>query len=152
VVEARSPIRVDRRSKTPAYLQIVEQVQGLVAAGVLDPGDQLPTVRRLASEARINFNTVARAYRILDEAGVISTEHGRGTYVVRRLAASRARRARGAALESLARDFLAAAVRLGGTPEEARAVFEKTTRESAGGRRPGGSPSGSRERKGGDHP
>ena len=42
---------------------------------------ELPTVRQLATELRVNFNTVARAYRHLDEAGLISTQHGRGTYV-----------------------------------------------------------------------
>src|SRR3972149_9902095 len=94
LVDARSPIRVDLRSKPPAYLQIVEQVRGLVAAGTLSSGDQLPTVRRLALEAHINFNTVARAYRVLDEAGVISTQHGRGTYVVARAGGAGARRSR----------------------------------------------------------
>jgi len=126
LVDARSPIRVDLRSKTPAYLQIVEQVRGLVAAGTLSSGDQLPTVRRLALEAHINFNTVARAYRVLDEAGVISTQHGRGTYVVARAGGAGARRSRQAALESLARHFLASALNLGCSPEEARLAFDKS--------------------------
>ena len=148
-VEPRSPIRVDLRSKTPAYLQIVEQVEGLVAAGALRPGDQLPTVRWLALEVRINFNTVARAYRILDEAGVISTQRGRGTYVVRRPAASQARRARWALLLSLGRDFVATATHLGFAPEEARAVFEKAIREWPMGRKPVVSPSGGHRKKAG---
>jgi GntR family transcriptional regulator len=59
----------------------VNQVQTQVAGGVLKPGDQLPTVRALAEELRVNFNTVARAYRILDEARIISTQQGRGTYI-----------------------------------------------------------------------
>ena len=74
-------IQVDLRSDVPIYIQIVEQIQHLVASGQLKPGDQLPTVRQLAAELRINFNTVARAYRILDEAGLISTQQGRGTYI-----------------------------------------------------------------------
>jgi len=73
---------LDLRSGVPIYVQIVEQVQQLVASGKLKPGDQLPTVRQLASELRVNFNTVARAYRMLDEAGVISTQQGRGTYIL----------------------------------------------------------------------
>src|SRR3990172_12612975 len=78
----RQRIRVDLRSKVPAYLQIVEQVRALTAAGMLRPGDQLPTIRDMAGEAHINFNTVARAYRVLDGAGGVSTQHGRGTYAV----------------------------------------------------------------------
>jgi GntR family transcriptional regulator len=73
---------LDLRSGVPIYVQIVEQVQQLVSSGKLKPGDQLPTVRQLASELRVNFNTVARAYRMLDEAGIISTQQGRGTYIL----------------------------------------------------------------------
>jgi GntR family transcriptional regulator len=73
---------IDLRSGVPIYVQIVEQVQQFVATGHLKAGDQLPTVRQLASELRVNFNTVARAYRMLDEAGLISTQQGRGTYIL----------------------------------------------------------------------
>jgi len=74
-------IKIDFRSGPPIYIQIVEQVRSLVENGSLKEGDQLPTVRQLAADLRVNFNTVARAYRLLDEAGLISTQHGRGTYV-----------------------------------------------------------------------
>lgn len=73
---------LDFRSGVPSYVQIVEQVQAFLASGDLKPGDQLPTVRQLASELRVNFNTIARAYRMLDEAGLISTQQGRGTYLL----------------------------------------------------------------------
>ncbi len=75
-------IKLDFRSGEPIYVQIVEQIQNLVATGILHPGDQLPTVRQLASELRVNFNTVARAYRLLDENALISTQQGRGTYLL----------------------------------------------------------------------
>jgi GntR family transcriptional regulator len=75
-------IKVNLRLHTPAYIQIMQQVQGLVLKGVLQPGDQLPTVRQLAFELGINFNTVARAYRMLDKGGLISTQHGRGTFLL----------------------------------------------------------------------
>ena len=65
----------------PIYTQIVEQIRGMVANGELRAGIQLPTVRELAAELRVNFNTVARAYRMLDEAGLISTQRGRGTFI-----------------------------------------------------------------------
>jgi GntR family transcriptional regulator len=74
-------LHIDFRSGLPIYTQIVNQVQAQVAGGILKPGDQLPTVRSLAEELRVNFNTVARAYRILDEARIISTQQGRGTYI-----------------------------------------------------------------------
>jgi GntR family transcriptional regulator len=74
-------IRIDFRSSQPIYMQIMEQIRSKIASGSLRPGDQLPTVRQLAKDLRVNFNTIARAYRQLDEAGLISTQHGRGTYV-----------------------------------------------------------------------
>jgi GntR family transcriptional regulator len=74
-------LHIDFRSGLPIYIQIVNQVQAQIASGILRPGDQLPTVRALAEELRVNFNTVARAYRILDEARIISTQQGRGTYI-----------------------------------------------------------------------
>jgi GntR family transcriptional regulator len=90
----------------------------LIAAGVLVPGDQLPTVRQLAADLRVNFNTIARAYRILDEAGVISTQQGRGTFVLERMPPDRAERLRQSALEALSRAYIAEAHRLGFEPEE----------------------------------
>ena len=75
-------INLELGSSVPIYAQIVDQVREQLAAGRLRPGDQLPTVRQLASELRVNFNTIARAYRLLDDAGLISTQRGRGTYLV----------------------------------------------------------------------
>lgn len=75
-------VNLDFSSGIPIYVQIVDQVRALLLSGDLKPGDQLPTVRQLASELRVNFNTIARAYRLLDEAGLISTQRGRGTYLL----------------------------------------------------------------------
>ena len=75
-------IKIDVRSKIPIYVQIIDQIKHLIATGDIRPDDQLPTVRKLATELRVNFNTVARAYRLLDEEGLISTQHGRGTYIL----------------------------------------------------------------------
>lgn len=75
-------VNLDFGSGVPIYVQIVDQVKALLSSGELNPGDQLPTVRQLASELRVNFNTIARAYRLLDEAGLISTQRGRGTYLL----------------------------------------------------------------------
>lgn len=114
-------MEIDLRSHVPIYIQIVERVGHLVATGVLQPGDQLPTVRQLATDLRVNFNTVARAYRLLDEAGVISTQQGRGTYVLEGLSAGQAVELRQAALEGLVRTFLDGAARMAFRPEEVEA-------------------------------
>ncbi len=72
---------VDPRSGVPIYLQIIEQVKRSVAVGVLQPGEQLPTVKQLALDLTINPNTVLRAYRELERDDVIETSPGRGTFV-----------------------------------------------------------------------
>ena len=65
-------VALDFRSKEPIYRQIMDQIQEQLGSGELKPGQQLPTVRRLATELGVNFNTVARAYRLLDQQGNIS--------------------------------------------------------------------------------
>lgn len=115
------PLALDFRSGVPIYTQIVEQVQARVMSGALRPGDQLPTVRQLASELRVNFNTVARAYRILDEAGLISTQQGRGTYILEQPSPAAAAALRHEVLAGLTRRWLADLARLGYTPAEAAA-------------------------------
>jgi len=75
-------MEVDLISKIPIYVQIIDQIKHMIANGTLRPDDQLPTVRQLATDLRVNFNTIARAYRMLDEEGLISTQHGRGTYIL----------------------------------------------------------------------
>ena len=72
---------LDTRSGVPFYRQIIEQVKFAVAHGRLAPGEQLPTVRRLAVELSVNPNTVVRAYRQLEIEGVLVTQQGSGTFV-----------------------------------------------------------------------
>jgi len=117
-------IDVDLRSHVPIYIQIVERVGHLVGTGMLHPGDQLPTVRQLATDLRVNFNTVARAYRLLDEAGVISTQQGRGTYVLEGLSIGQAEELRQAALEGLVRSFLGGAARMAFNADEVENEFQ----------------------------
>ncbi len=74
-------VRIDLASRVPIYAQIIEQIKAQIAAGQLVPGDQLPTIRQLATDLRINFNTVARAYVELEREKLISTQRGRGTFV-----------------------------------------------------------------------
>lgn len=105
-------LHIDFRSGLPIYTQIVQQVQAQVAGGILQPGDQLPTVRALAEELRVNFNTVARAYRILDEARIISTQQGRGTYITEVPHPKVRERLRKEALEELTKRYVSEAMRL----------------------------------------
>lgn len=74
-------LTVDPRSGVPIYLQIIEQVKRSVALGVLQAGEQLPTVKQLAIDLTVNPNTVARAYRELEREDVIETSPGRGSFV-----------------------------------------------------------------------
>jgi GntR family transcriptional regulator len=84
----------------------------------LKPGDQLPTVRALASELRVNFNTVARAYRILDEARIISTQQGRGTYITEIPPPEVTEKLRKDSLSELTHRFIVEAYRLGFSERE----------------------------------
>ena len=125
-------IHLDFRSGTPIYTQIVEQVKQQVVSGELKPGDQLPTVRALALELRVNFNTVARAYRLLDEAGIISTQQGRGTYILEVPPPERTDKLRRQALQALTRDYLHEALRLGSSPDEiSRALKEQIEKDKS---------------------
>lgn len=74
-------MQIDFRNKRPLSEQIREEIQRLIETGELAPGDPLPTVRQLASQLGVNFNTVARAYRELDQQARIVTRQGRGTFV-----------------------------------------------------------------------
>jgi len=111
-------LQIDFRSGLPIYTQIVNQVQAQVVGGVIKPGDQLPTVRALAEELRVNFNTVARAYRILDETRIISTQQGRGTYITDVPPPKVSERLRRESLEVLTQRFVSEATRLGFSKSE----------------------------------
>ena len=115
-------LQIDFRSGLPIYTQIVNQVQAQVAGGVLNPGDQLPTVRSLAEELRVNFNTVARAYRILDEARIISTQQGRGTYITEIPPPRVTERLRKESLQALTERYLQEALRLEFSKDEISAM------------------------------
>jgi GntR family transcriptional regulator len=105
-------LQIDFRSGLPIYTQIVNQIQAKVVTGMLKPGDQLPTVRALAEELRVNFNTVARAYRLLDEARIISTQQGRGTYITEIPPPNVTEKLRRESLEALTHRFITEAMRL----------------------------------------
>ncbi len=74
-------IHLSRQNGVPTYLQIVNQVKYLVASGRLQEGEELPPIRALAEQLLINPNTVARAYRELEMAGIVAKRSTTGTYV-----------------------------------------------------------------------
>jgi GntR family transcriptional regulator len=122
-------LTLDLRSGVPIYVQLVEQIQQLLATGKLKPGDQLPTVRQLASELRVNFNTVARAYRMLDEAGLISTQQGRGTYILDQPTEGMAERLKAETLEVQVARFLSDLARQGNDLDTVKRVINRQINE-----------------------
>ena len=73
--------RLNPSAGVPVYLQLIEQVKHGIAIGALRPGDQLPTVRKLAEQLVINPNTVVRAYRELQHEGILELKQGSGAFV-----------------------------------------------------------------------
>jgi len=72
---------LDGHSGVPTYLQLVQQVKQSVRLGILQPGDQLPTVKEVVGSLAINPNTVLKAYRELDHEGLVEGRRGQGTFV-----------------------------------------------------------------------
>ena len=77
--------RLDQRSGVSTYLQIVHQVRHALRLGMLSPGDQLPTVKEVVAALAINPNTVLKAYRELEHAGLVEGRPGQGTFVLHTL-------------------------------------------------------------------
>jgi GntR family transcriptional regulator len=74
--------RLDAHSGLPTYRQLIQQVHRALRLGMLDRGDQLPTAREVVEALAINPNTVLRAYRDLEQQGLVQTRPGQGTFVV----------------------------------------------------------------------
>ena len=75
---------IDEGDRTPVYAQLERGIRSAIATGRLAVGDQLPTVRQLAVDLRVNANTVAKVYAFLERAGVLETRRGVGTFVAAR--------------------------------------------------------------------
>ena len=118
---------LDQRSGVATYLQIAQQVREALRLGVLDVGDQLPTVREVVADLAINPNTVAKAYRELEREGLVLARPGRGTFVASTLAAPSLEHH-----EALRRElerWLTEAERAGLDEESIRALISTTLRE-----------------------
>src|SRR3972149_1102250 len=118
-------IQIDRDSRVPIHDQIKEQIKGLIHAGQLRAGDQLPTMRALSIELAVNFNTVAHAYRELDGESVITTRRGEGTFVASTPGAAEMRRIRQKKLRELINALFNETDRLGYTVEEVKLALDE---------------------------
>jgi len=116
-------IEIDLESGVPIYMQLVDRIRQMVARGDLQPGQQLPTMRQLAAGLRINYNTVGRAYMILDQEGIISTQQGRGTFIASRLTEEEVERLRTAKLRGMLGQVLREAIALGYVVPEISQAF-----------------------------
>ncbi len=118
-------IRIDKTSRVPIYDQIKEQIKGLIHAGRIKTGDQLPTIRELSVELLVNFNTVALAYRDLVNEGIIVTERGKGTFVASTPGESEMLRIRQEKLQALVNALFEETKRLGYSRDEVRQTVER---------------------------
>ncbi len=98
--------QVDANHPTPLYAQLERSIRFAIATGRLRIGDQLPTVRQLAVDLRINANTVARVYAELERASVVETRRGVGTFVSARPNEAASRRDRDRHLRELTDHFI----------------------------------------------
>ena len=110
---------IDTAHPTPLYHQLERAIKFAIATGKLVVGDQLPTVRQLAVELRINANTVAKVYLELERAGVVETRRGVGTFVKSRPVGAAHEKDRERELRELEDHFLSTAAHLGFSTKEA---------------------------------
>lgn len=127
-----SVVTLDARDATPIYAQLERGLRAAIAAGRLQPGDQLPTVRQLAVDLRVNANTVARVYSELERAGVLETRRGVGSFVRATPDQARPRKEHDRRLRAFAMRVLGDAAAAGFTPQE---LIEELDAQG-GGRKP----------------
>lgn len=104
---------INASDPTPLYAQLTRAIRFAITTGKLRVGQQLPTVRQLAVDLRINANTVAKVYAELERAGIVETRRGVGTFICARHFEAKDNRHREKQLRDLADGFIAAAGALG---------------------------------------
>ncbi|WP_417381606.1 GntR family transcriptional regulator [Gimesia sp.] len=126
-------IRIERGSSTPISRQIMEQIRAHCLSGTLQPGDSLPSVRKLASRLGVNVNTVVRVYERLAAESLVEMRHGEGTFVLPQAAFSENRQQMAEQREQLEREFSAVVhqgLLLGLTAAELRKLLTTSIAES----------------------
>ena len=121
--------RLEARSGIAPYLQIVQQVKHALRLGMLNPGDQLPTVKEVVGSIAINPNTVLKAYRELEHEGLVEGRPGVGTFVLKGLDGPPPH-AHAALRRSLLR-WIRSALEAGLDHDSVEALFDSTFREAA---------------------
>ena len=124
-------IQIDPRDSTPIYAQIDRALKAAIASGRLTAGDQLPTVRQLAVDLRVNANTVARVYADLERQGVLETRRGVGSFVLASPAKARPPSEHVRRLRAFATRVLADAAAAGFTAEEVAAQIHTHRKEGS---------------------
>ena len=124
------PLHLDPKDPTPIYAQLERAIRVAIATGKLPVGQQLPTVRQLAVDLRINANTVARVYLALERQGVLQTKRGVGTFIADQVPEAHDQH-RQRRLKSLADKFLTEATSLGYTPREVVRYLAQRIKEGA---------------------
>jgi DNA-binding transcriptional regulator YhcF (GntR family) len=124
-------VGIDFESGIPIYMQLVDRIKQMVVNGQLQPGQQLPTMRQLAADLRINYNTVGRAYTILDQEGVISTQQGRGTFIASQVNEEQIQELRMDKLRSMIGPIVHEAFALGYSQREIEKILDEQFREAA---------------------
>jgi GntR family transcriptional regulator len=124
-------ISIDPRDSTPIYAQIERGLRAAIATGRLKAGDQLPTVRQLAVDLRINANTVARVYADLERRGVLETRRGVGSFISASPAEARPPDEHQRRLGAFVTRVLADAAAAGFSPQEIVAGLQSHLEEGA---------------------
>jgi GntR family transcriptional regulator len=122
------PIQIDPSDATPLYAQLDRAIRVAIATGKMRPGDQLPTVRQLAVDLRVNANTVARVYLGLEREGIVATKRGVGTFINDTPRSAQAPH-RDRQLRALADRFLTDAAAIGYSPREAVRLLAQRIKE-----------------------
>ena len=122
-------VAIDSRDQTPIYAQLERALRAAIASGRLSAGDQLPTVRQLAVDLRVNANTVARVYGDLERAGILETRRGVGSFVRATAAQARTPNEHQRRLRALVTRVLADAAAAGFSPQELTAQINAHGKE-----------------------
>src|SRR5438067_13614511 len=123
--------QIDANHPTPLYAQLERSIRFAIATGKLKVGDQLPTVRQLAVDLRINANTVAKVYAFLERDGVLETRRGVGTFIAVRKASRQEDSLRRTELRRLVDRFLAELSSHGFRVEDALPVIDGRRQQGA---------------------
>ncbi len=126
-----APIAIDPKDPTPLHAQLERGIRVAIVTGRLRAGDQLPTVRQLAVDLRVNANTVARVYLALEREGVLATKRGVGTFIADAVPKSAHSGHRERRLKALIDQFLTETAALGYSPDE---VSKHLARRAEGGK------------------